>query len=323
VRDSGKEGRSMRVAVILGGNSPEREVSLHTGENIIAALREKGHETVAFDVTAGLGVRLQEAEPDCVYIALHGRYGEDGCVQGLLEILGVPYVGSGVLASALGMDKLMSRRLFVQAGLPCPRYRVLDSNALERRAAGELAEELIQSFGLPLVVKPNNQGSAIGVTIARDRTAVQEGLAQAFTLGEVALVEEYVAGPEITVTVLGNTAPRALPVIEIVPKKAFYDYEAKYTPGCSEHLIPARIPAEAAAAAQEQAVRAYAVLGCRDFARVDFLVDQRTAQPVLLEVNTLPGMTSTSLVPDAARAVGLEFPDLVEQLVRMAAERKE
>ncbi len=314
----------MKVAVILGGGSVEREVSLHTGENIVAALRTKGHEAIPMDVTDDLPLRLREAGPDAVYIALHGRYGEDGCIQGLLELLGLPYVGSGVLASALGMDKLVSRRLFELANLPCPRYRVLRQAEVAERGEEAMTRELVGEFGLPLVVKPNNQGSAIGVTIAHEASSVPAALRAALAFDTpLALVEEYVHGTEITVTVLGDRPPRALPVIEIVPKKPFYDYDAKYTPGMSDHLIPARLPAETTALAQEYALKAYTALGCRHFARVDLLVDERTGGLVVLEVNTLPGMTSTSLVPDAARAVGIEFPDLVEKLVLMAMGREE
>ncbi|MGE5553146.1 MAG: D-alanine--D-alanine ligase [Betaproteobacteria bacterium] len=313
----------MRIAVILGGRSPEREISLRTGENIVAALRQKGHQAFPLDLTADLARQLREIAPDAVYIALHGRYGEDGCVQGLLEILDIPYVGSGVLASALGMDKLMSRRLFGLAGIPCPRYRILEAEELLQQGEEVVTRKLIEMFGLPLVVKPNNQGSAIGVTIVREARGLPTTLKDVFSFGRIALVEEYIVGKEITVTVLGDRPPKALPIIEIVPKKAFYDYEAKYTPGMSDHIIPARISSDTAAAAEEYAVRAYNALGCRHFARVDLLVDERSGKPVVLEVNTLPGMTSTSLVPDAARAVGIEFPDLVEKLVLMAIGRKE
>ncbi|HHW15263.1 MAG TPA: D-alanine--D-alanine ligase [Firmicutes bacterium] len=313
----------MRVAVILGGPSAEREVSLHTGENIVAALRQKGYEAMPLDVTDDLSLRLCALAPDVVYIALHGRFGEDGCVQGLLEILGIPYVGSGVLASALGMNKLMSRRLFAAAGLPCPHYQVVEQGELAAKGVPEIAQRLLDAFGLPLVVKPNSQGSAIGVTVVREGDALPGALETALALDTTALIEEYIAGPEITVAILGDRPPEALPVIEIVPKKPFYDYDAKYTPGMSEHIIPARLSAETARLAQEYALRAYTALGCRHFARVDLLVNASTGLPVVLEVNTLPGMTATSLVPDAARAVGIEFPDLVERLVLMAAGRRD
>lgn len=314
----------MKIAVILGGRSTEREVSLHTGGNIIAALKERGHEAIGLDLTDDLPLRLRGCAPDAVYIALHGRFGEDGCVQGLLEMLGLPYVGSGVLASALGMDKVLSRRLFEMAGLPNPRYRVVEAGELRTRGLSAVLAELSAEFGLPLVVKPTDQGSAIGVTVVREAEAVQEALETAFALSPAAvLVEEYIKGPEITVAVLGDHPPQALPVVEIVPKKAFYDYDAKYTPGMSDHVIPARLSPEATSLAQEYAVRAYRALGCRHFARVDLLVDERTGRPVVLEVNTLPGMTATSLVPDAARAAGIEFADLVERLVLMALGKEE
>lgn len=307
----------MRVAVILGGRSSEREVSLATGENIIAALNERGHETVALDLTDDLALRLRTAMPDSVYIALHGEYGEDGCLQGLLEMLGLPYVGSGVLASALGMDKYMSRRVMEMEGLPVPRCQAIRREDARRRGMAAVAAQLAQAFGVPLVVKPNRQGSTVGVTIVREESQLEAALRAALDLDVLALAEEYLPGKELTVGVVGDFPPQALPVIEIVPKTAFYDYEAKYTPGMSEHLIPARLSEEVTAAVQEYAVRAYQALGCRHFARVDFLLNEQGA-PVVLEVNTLPGMTSTSLVPDAARAVGIDFPDLVERLVKMS-----
>ncbi|MGE5509163.1 MAG: D-alanine--D-alanine ligase family protein [Chitinophagales bacterium] len=307
----------MRVAVILGGRSSEREVSLQTGQNIITALRQKGHETVALDLTDDLALLLRQAKPDTVYIALHGEYGEDGCLQGLLEMLGLPYVGSGVLASALGMDKYMSRRIMELEGLPVPATRAIRRDEALALGPRTLAAEVKRAFGVPLVVKPNRQGSTVGVTIVREESQLEEALRTALEFDELALVEEFLSGKELTVGVLGDRPPEALPVIEIVPKTAFYDYEAKYTPGMSEHIIPARISPEVAAAAQDYAVRAYRALGCRHYARVDLMLND-LGQPVVLEVNTLPGMTSTSLVPDAARSVGIEFPDLVERLVKMS-----
>jgi D-alanine-D-alanine ligase len=308
----------VKVAVIMGGRSSEREVSLRTGAQISRALQSKGHDVVQLDLDEELFNRLRELRPVVAYIALHGRFGEDGTVQGLLELLGIPYVGSGVLASALGMDKVMCKKVFASDGIPVPRDTVVHKHQLETLQREELVDRIIKAVGLPLVVKPNAEGSTVGVSIVKTRESIWSALVDAFKLDETVLIEEFVSGREITVAVIGNEHPTALPVIEIVPKNEFYDYEAKYTAGMSEHIIPARITGEQTAEAQRLAVEAFRSIGCRGFARVDFIVRETDGRPIALEINTLPGMTETSLVPDAARAAGVAFPDLVEKLLRYA-----
>ncbi|HOB22088.1 MAG: D-alanine--D-alanine ligase [Firmicutes bacterium] len=301
-----------KIAVIMGGRSYEREVSLVTGKQVADALLSRGYEVVCLDITDSLYNDLLNEKPDCVYIALHGSLGEDGCVQGLLEILELPYVGSGVLASALGMNKAMAKEIFRSHSIPTPSGILLERG---QKVPANLAEKL----GLPLVVKANSQGSAVGIAIVRHESQLDDAIAEAFTYDEAILVEEYIAGTEVTVGVLGNP-PEALPAIEIVPHKDFYDYEAKYQPGMSDHLIPPRLPEKTIKVAQELAVRAHMSLGCRDFSRVDFRVTPQ-GMPYVLEINTLPGMTPTSLVPDAAKACGISFAELVDRLVQMALSR--
>ncbi|MGE5588288.1 MAG: D-alanine--D-alanine ligase family protein [Clostridia bacterium] len=308
-----------KVALVLGGKSAEREISLRTGEQVGVALRCKGHEVVALDLDDELVPALQREKPDVVFIALHGRYGEDGCLQGLLEILGIPYVGSGVLASALAMDKIMSKKLFRLEGLTCPRSIAVTRDDVEQTGEGGLVKAVQETLGFPAIVKPRREGSAIGLSLVREPGSLRDALARAFEYDSDAMVEEYIRGTEITVGVLGNREARALPVIEIVSATGLYDYEAKYTKGLSEHIIPARVPDDTYRAAQDAAVRAHKAMGCRGMSRADFIVGPGGV-PYILEVNTIPGMTETSLLPDAARAAGIEFPDLVDMLIDFALE---
>lgn len=296
----------------MGGRSQEREISLATGRQVRDALISRGYDVVCLDITPDLCDRLVQEKPQVAYIALHGRFGEDGCIQGLLEILDIPYVGSGVLASALGMDKAMAKEIFRTHSIPVPRGILLKENNIT-------PSKLVEDWGLPLVIKSNSQGSAVGVSIVRHESEIAFAIAKAFEYDHEVLVEEYIAGTEITVAVLGNP-PEALPAIEIVPHKDFYDYEAKYQPGMSDHLIPPRLPEKTIRVAQELAVRAHSCLHCQDISRVDFRVTPQ-GMPYVLEINTLPGMTATSLVPDAAKACGISFTELVERLVRMALDR--
>jgi D-alanine-D-alanine ligase len=297
----------LRIGVLMGGPSAERDVSLKTGAAVLAALKRKGYDAVAIDVDATVPERLERERVQLAFIALHGRLGEDGAIQGLLEVLGIPYTGSGVLASALGMDKVVSRRLFEAAGLPVPRYLLVTRTA----------SIPLLPFPFPVVVKPNGEGSSVGVSIVSQASALPAALDQAFGYDRRVLIEAYIAGKEIQVGILGE---RALGAIEIRPKTAFYDYVAKYTPGMSEHLFPAPLSAEVTRRTLEVALAAFRALGCEGYGRVDFLVDE-AGTPYVLEVNTLPGLTETSLLPDIARGVGIAFDDLVEAIVTAALER--
>lgn len=298
----------------MGGRSAEREVSLDTGEQVAEALRSRGLTVRTIDTAAaGFIAALQVGGFDAAFICLHGRFGEDGTVQGLLELLDIPYVGSGVLASALAMDKVMSKRFFEQAGLPTPAYAVL------RRGEPVDLDAIVRQLGGKTVVKPANEGSAIGVHIVHEPAELPGAVEEAFTHDAEVLVERFVAGTEVTVGIIGNAEPTVLPSIEIVPANEFYDYEAKYVPGKSRHIIPARVPAAVDAECGRIALGAHRALGCRGVSRADTIVTPDGAV-YLLEVNTIPGMTPTSLLPDAARAAGVPFPELCERLVALALE---
>ncbi|MCX8007786.1 MAG: D-alanine--D-alanine ligase [Coriobacteriia bacterium] len=304
----------LRVAVLMGGRSAEREVSLNTGEQVVAALRERGADAFSIDTAEPSFIdELRDCRPDVVFVCLHGRYGEDGTVRGLLELLDLPYVGSGVLASALAMDKVASKHVFAACGVPTPPYAVVRRGVLWRD------DEIVAAVGERCVVKPASEGSAIGVSIVHEPSELANALASAFEHDEVALVERFVEGVEVTVGVLGTKTPFALPTLEIVPEHEFYDYESKYVPGMSRHIIPARIPEDARERCAELAVAAHQALGCSGVSRTDIIVEQ-SGDAWVLEVNTIPGMTRTSLLPDAARAAGIEFPDLCALLVGYALE---
>ena len=309
---------AMRVGVMMGGWSPEKKVSLMSGKNVVDGLRQAGIPATRVELDLKdknekhLEKRLKAGRFDAVFIALHGGFGEDGTLQALLDKWGIAYTGSGALACGLAMHKGCSKLVFEANRIPTANWQALHKSLDKSKWPKEV------KLGLPLVVKPADVGSAIGVTIVRKKGELVRAIQKAFQFSQWSIVEKFIPGREVTVTVLGE---RALPVIEIVPHNDFYDYDAKYTPGHSTHLVPARIPAKAAKKVKEYALRAGKAMGCRDYYRVDFIVPPQ-GEPRILEVNTVPGMTSTSLVPDAARAVGISFPQLLKKLVLMALKRK-
>jgi D-alanine-D-alanine ligase len=302
----------IRVAVLMGGRSAEREVSLNSGEQVARALDSAGFDVVTIDSGDDeFVVALAGAQAHVVFICLHGRYGEDGTVQGLCELLELPYVGSGVLASALAIDKVMSKHFFTHAGLTTPDYAVLHRHELYDVNA------LVESLGEKTVVKPANEGSSVGMTIVHSADELPDAIEKAFGFDRVVLVERFVAGVEVTIAVLGNDDAVALPTLEVQPEHEFYDYDSKYVPGMSRHIIPARVSAASRDECQRLAVEAHKTLGCRGISRSDTIVEP-DGTVWLLETNTIPGMTATSLVPDAARAAGIEFPELCRMLVEFA-----
>jgi D-alanine-D-alanine ligase len=300
-----------RVAVLYGGISAEREVSLSTGRQVIAALREAGYEVTPVEVGSDLRavIAALDPRPDAVFNALHGRFGEDGAIQGVLDWLGIPYTHSGVRASALAMDKAAAKAVFAAAGLPVPRGRVVDVAALEHA----------DPMPLPYVIKPVNEGSSVGVEIMRVGGNRRAAVAAGWTFGPLALVEEYIPGRELTVAVMGDTP---LAVTEIVSAHGFYDYNAKYADGGSRHLLPAAIHPRIYARALDVALAAHRTLGCRGATRSDFRYDDTEGEPgrlVLLEVNTQPGLTPTSLLPEQAAHAGYSFAGLCAWMVENAA----
>ncbi len=301
-----------RVAVLYGGMSAEREVSLSSGRQVIIALREAGYDVVPVEVGSDLGavLRALDPRPDAVFNALHGRFGEDGAIQGVLDWLGIPYTHSGVRASALAMDKSAAKAVFAAAGLPIAHGRMVDIAALEHA----------DPMPLPYVIKPVNEGSSVGVEIMREGSNRRASVAAAWSYGPEAMVEEFVPGRELTVAVMGE---RALAVTEITASNGdFYDYEAKYAEGGSRHVIPAAIHPDVYAKALDVALAAHRALGCRGATRSDFRYDDTAGEPgrlVLLEVNTQPGLTPTSLLPEQAAHLGMSFPQLCAWMVENAA----
>lgn len=306
-----------QVALLMGGRSAEREVSLNTGVQVADALSGRGWDVLAVDTgEPGFMQAIAHANPGVVFICLHGRFGEDGTVQGLLELLDLPYTGSGVLASALAMDKVMCKHVFTCERIRTPEHVTLRSeNGLDLGA-------VTAALGEKVVVKPSSQGSSVGMTIVHDAAELPEAVTEAFLHDDVVLVERFVSGAEVTVGVLGNRDPIVLPTLEVVPQNEFYDYESKYVSGMSAHIIPARVSETAQAECQRLARAAHIALGCRGMSRADTIVTEDEVV-YLLEVNTIPGMTQTSLFPDAARAAGIEFPELCERLVELALQEWE
>lgn len=292
----------------MGGMSAEREVSLKSGRAIAASLDRLGYTAVPIDVDSEVAQTLRAERIEIAFNALHGRYGEDGAIQGMLEVMRIPYTGSGILASALGMDKIASHDLFQSRGIQVPPFQVLTEESL----SGFRAERL--PFGFPLVVKPAMEGSSVGVTIVSAPGEIESALKEAFKYGPRILIEKYISGTEVQVGILGS---KALGAIEIRPKTKFYDYTAKYVPGMSEHRFPAPLPSDVYKKVLDCGLKAHQVLGCTGYSRVDLLVDRQN-HPFVLEVNTLPGMTETSLLPEIARGVGIDFDALVERILETA-----
>jgi D-alanine-D-alanine ligase len=303
----------LRLALIAGGKSSEREVSLKSGNQVHQALNKDKYDIRRYDPLTDLGRLVQDAkELDAALIIMHGRGGEDGSMQGLLDLLEIPYQGSGVLASALAMNKELSKTIYQQAGLKVPQALIFN------RQNAPSPQKIKAALKLPVVIKQVNEGSSIGVTKAETLKALETGLAAAFALDSRVLVEEFIQGTEVTGGVLGNARLQALPLVEIIPAStyAFFDYEAKYQPGASEEICPARLNPELTRRAQECALTAHRALGCRGYSRTDMMI--RNADIYVLETNTIPGMTATSLFPQGAKAAGIEFPDLLDALIALA-----
>lgn len=308
----------LALALLAGGISSEREVSLSSGEQVYEALDKSKYDVRRYDPKSDLDRLVADADGiDAALIILHGPYGEDGTVQGLLDLLDIPYQGSGVLGSAVAMNKLVAKQLYEFAGLPVAPYVTV-------RGPGHMTPEAIeQKLGLPVVIKPIEAGSSVGMSIVRSQDALPGALEMAFGHGRTVMVEAYIDGIEVTCGVLGNDAPEALPLIEIIPDDAhdFFDYEAKYTAGATEEICPARISQALTAKAQQYALRAHAALQCRGYSRTDMML--RGERFYLLETNTIPGMTATSLFPQAAKVAGYSFSQILDKLIQLSIEDHE
>lgn len=304
-----------RVLVLMGGTSEEREISLQSGANVCMALKKKGYQVETLDLNRDTLNRIAEIAPDVVFIALHGKNGEDGTIQGHLDLLGIPYTGSGVASSAICMNKIITKKILSYEGLPTPDFIIICKDTFDR--ASFVVRSLVQKFGLPMVVKAATQGSSIGTYIVKKEDEILPAIEAAFQYDDEVLIEKYIDGTLLTVSILGNHNPCVLPIIEITSSNEFYDYESKYTPGMCEHIVPARIGQDIQNKITRISEEAYKSLSCRGFARIDFMLDGE-GHPYILEINTIPGLTDMSLVPDAARAVGISYEDLIVRLLELA-----
>jgi D-alanine-D-alanine ligase len=313
-----------KIAVLMGGKSLEREVSLKSGERVCQALSDLGYKVLALDVTPDLVGTLRSEKPDAVYIALHGKYGEDGTIQELLEFLGIPYTGPGVVSSYLAWDKSVAKHLFAANAIPTPAWITLTADAFKEMGAATALSLVPEKVGgFPVVVKPSTQGSALGLTKVDRPDDLAEALLAALSFASAALVEKWVDGVELAVSVLdGPDGPDVLPPVEIVAKSGLFDFSAMYTRGETDYFVPARLSEPVTAWVVELAAGVHRLLGCRDVCRVDMVVDA-DGTPWVLECNTSPGMTDTSLLPMAAEAVGRSFQDVVSSLILAALARRD
>jgi D-alanine-D-alanine ligase len=305
-----------KVAVLMGGHSAEREVSLMSGGGVLKALQSRGVDAHAFDPAQRELSELKAEGFTRCFIALHGRFGEDGTVQGALELLGIPYTGSGVMASAIAIDKVMTKRVWLAEGLPTPKYQLLRRGGYTREQVLQVPDDL----GLPVIIKPAREGSSIGVAKVEGYSQMAAAVEAASQLDADVLCEQFIAGDEVTCPVMGSGADaKALPVIRIVAPEGNYDYNNKYFTDDTKYLVPCGLPAGEEEAIQEIVLKAYRVLGCRGWGRLDVMIDAKTRKPYLLEINTSPGMTGHSLVPMSARAAGISYEDLCLQLLASAS----
>lgn len=323
------------VGLLLGGASPERAVSKHSAQGVLKALRSLDYDVVLLDPAYGINQPLKEGEyftecdcspvlssnyidainsklldkVDVVFNALHGSWGEDGKIQSLLEFRKIPYTGSGILASAASMDKHITKSIIKHSGVSTANWMLAEKNNFPFEI---IKNEIGVRFNFPLVVKPNDQGSAIGLSICKDMKELEDGISLAFQFSKNILIEQYINGYEATVGIIGK---QVLPVLEIKPKNSYYDYECKYTVGMSEYEVPAKFPSDICKLLQDQAMLAYNSVGCKNYGRIDFILD-KDYTPYCLEINTLPGLTSTSLLPKAAQAEGISFEQLVDRIIQ-------
>ncbi|MHB1346621.1 MAG: D-alanine--D-alanine ligase [Candidatus Humimicrobiaceae bacterium] len=308
-----KKKKNIKVGVICGGISSEREISLKTGEGIFKALKNCGYNAEYIDFK-GDNVSVFK-NIDIAFLALHGKYGEDGTVQGLLELLKIPYTGSGVLASSLAIDKIFSKKIFNFEKIPTPAYMGLNLNT--DISIEEAKKDIIRKIGYPLVVKPSREGSTIGITIIQDEADLEDAINFAKIYDSAILLEKFISGKQVTVSLIGDK-PIALPITEIRPKSGFYDFKSKYTAGLTEYITPALLENKLEKAIKELAIRTHNCLGCYGVSRVDMIIDEND-MPFILEINTMPGMTATSLVPKSANAAGISFEKLAEIILNYSS----
>jgi D-alanine-D-alanine ligase len=309
-----------RIGVLMGGLSAERDISIRSGLAVYQGLQELGYNVVLVDAGRDIVEVIKKEKVKIAFLALHGGTGENGAIQGLLDVIGIPYTGSGVLASALAMDKEASKKVFIYHGLSVAPFIVVSQGPKGKGQKTRGSATTIPDFPLPWVVKPSTEGSSIGVSIVKEEGDLKEAVDKAFSFGPRVLVEKFIKGREIHIAVLGD---RVLGGVEVRPSLEFYNYEAKYTSGLTEYIIPPEIDEAVLENTKSMALRTFQALGCSGAARVDFIVEENTHTPYVLEVNTLPGMTTTSLLPKIAGSAGMDFKNLVEEILRLAVKEKE
>jgi D-alanine-D-alanine ligase len=310
-----KPATTKKIGVLMGGMSAERDISMRSGLAVYQALQELGYSSEAIDVGKDIVSVLKKNKIKFAFMALHGGIGENGAIQGLLDVIGMPYTGSGVLASALAMDKEASKKVFMHHGLGVPKFIVIRSQKGKKKAQVEPPNI---DFPLPWVVKPAAEGSSIGVNIVKEEKDLMPAVEKAFSLGDRVIIEEFIKGREVHIGVLGE---KAIGGVEVRPTLEFYNYEAKYTSGLTEYIIPPEIEETHYESLKEKAITAHNALGCSGYSRVDFILDGE-GRPYILEVNTLPGMTGTSLLPKIAQSAGMSFKDLIEEVIKIAVKEK-
>jgi D-alanine-D-alanine ligase len=311
---------STRVAVLKGGRSLERQVSLKSGARVQDALERLGHEVIAVDVGSDLVDKLAAAQPDVAFVALHGRDGEDGTVQELLEVMGIRYTGSGVSACIRAADKVLAKHAMLDAGIPTPDFYAFNETAFKELGAAQALPAIEERLDFPIVVKPAGQGSALGIKFARTPADVPAALVAAFSYDRKVLLERHVTGRDLAVSIIDDDgSPRALPVVEAVPEQEdFYDFESRYEIGRTRFVCPAELPQDAATRAADIALAVWRLLGCSGFSRVDLMLEEDTGELYVLEANSIPGLTETSLLPQAADAAGIGFDQLIERILKAA-----
>jgi len=308
------------IAVLMGGRSLEREFSIKSGERVSNALRKLGHKVIKLDVDESIVKNLKAEKIDLAYIALHGKDGEDGTIQEILEVLNIPYTGPGVYPNILSFDKIISKQIFISQGIPTPPFYFLNTSSFRELGSSKLLPFIIEKIGLPLVVKPSAQGSALGIRVVNDKESLPEAIIYALSYSKKVILEKFIDGIELAVSIIGKEKPRTLPIVEIVPKKKFFDFESRSRIGETDYFVPARISSTEEKKVKETAIAVHNSLKCAKLSRVDIILEKKDKVPYVLELNTSPGMTDTSLLPMAAEEAGMSFEELVDEIVGMSLE---
>ncbi|MEA2015959.1 MAG: D-alanine--D-alanine ligase [Actinomycetota bacterium] len=309
------------IAVLMGGRSLEREFSIKSGQRISNALRKLGHNVIKMDVNESIVENLNSEKIDLAYIALHGKDGEDGTIQEILEVLGIPYTGPGVYPNVLSFDKIISKQIFISKEIPTPPFYFLNTSSFRELGSSKLLPFIIEKIGLPMVVKPSAQGSALGIRIVNDKESLPEAIIYALSYSKKVILEKFINGVELAVSIIGKNKPRTLPTVEIVPKKKFFDFESRSGVGETDYFVPARLSPEENKIVEQTAIKVNNALKCNRLSRVDMIFDKKEKIPYVLELNTSPGMTDTSLLPMSAEEAGMSFEELVDEIIGMSLEK--